>query len=314
MKNNTTIANFNITFGENDEPLLSHFEDIVLPVFRSGLKRVNRIPETDSQDEYYFMNVQLCEVDDDIVLFGQLVKDTEVSIHSKIVNSKLVSANEHYPSAPYSVFCIFLRNHRMLLIRNEKESPDIRSFRVTVNCIFNKFIALNNKKENAIILPNANVNIIGIPTRESWKAIFENAVKVTKLELKFFPLNGDKKYNNIVNALTEGLLPVVGAKNGKLSTGVCQKPSGVEEIVSNLDGVMEPTVVVDYKIRKGVKVKNNMLTEKTTFKGDEGQLNNPNNIVLFARTLDTITNTSEDNKQIYNNYLDKIRNLINKKN
>lgn len=313
MKNNTTIANFNVTFGEKDEPMLSHFEDVILPAFKSGLKRIQRISENDSKDEYYFMNVQLCEEEGDCVLFGQLVKDTEVRIQSKIVNNKLVSANEHYPSAPYSIFCIFLRNHRMILIRNEKESPDIRSFRVTVNSVLNKFIALKNKKENLNILPKANVNIIDIPTRESWNAIFKNAIKVTKLELKFFPLNGDKNYNAIVNVLTEDLLPVVGAKNGKVSTGVCQNPDGVEEIVSNLDGVMDASVVIDYKTRKGVQIKNNMLREKTTFSGDEEQLNNPNNIVSFAKKIDAITNTSEENQQIYDHFLWRIKDLIDRK-
>ena len=29
---NMQFANFNITFGENDDPMLEHFEDIIYPV------------------------------------------------------------------------------------------------------------------------------------------------------------------------------------------------------------------------------------------------------------------------------------------
>jgi len=33
------FANFNITFGQNDEPMLSHFEDVLFPAFTSGYIR-----------------------------------------------------------------------------------------------------------------------------------------------------------------------------------------------------------------------------------------------------------------------------------
>lgn len=36
-------ANFNITFGAENEPMLSYFEDIILPAFNSGYKRVKVI-------------------------------------------------------------------------------------------------------------------------------------------------------------------------------------------------------------------------------------------------------------------------------
>lgn len=56
----------------------------------------------------------------------------------------------------------------MILIRNQKGSPDLRSFRVTVNQVISSFIAANNMDDNKAKLPLANVNVIGIPQVEKW--------------------------------------------------------------------------------------------------------------------------------------------------
>lgn len=107
MKNNTAIANFNITFGEKEEPLLAYFDEIVLPAFNSQLKRT--IGVGDNKDKYYFVNSKVIEEDGELIFTGQFVKDTELEVKSKIVNNKLVETDEHYPAAPYSVFYIFLK-------------------------------------------------------------------------------------------------------------------------------------------------------------------------------------------------------------
>lgn len=304
MKNNTAIANFNVTFGEKEDPLLSYFDEIILPAFNSSTKRI--VGSGDKKDKYYFMNSRIVSVDDEKVFTGQLVKDTELEVKSKIVDEKLIEADEHYPAAPYSVFYIFLKNHRMILIRNQKGSPDLRSFRVTVNKIVSSYISnYNLSKEGGKKLPEANINIIGIPTVETWNNIFSRIQKVRGLELRFFPLNGDKKYSNLTSSLIEVFLKDTGAKQGTVKVGACKKPNGVRDIVSELDGVMEAKVTVDFPSRKGVEIKNNTIKEHQTIEVDEKGINNPNVIIPMAKKYDSIKKVSEENQKIYEEYCKK---------
>lgn len=301
MKNNTSIANFNVTFGEEHEPMLSHFEDIIVPAFNSAIKR--EVGTGKQKDKYYFINSRVETLGEDEVFTGQLVKDTELEVKSKVVDNELIETDEHYPSAPYSVFYIFLRNHRMILIRNQKGSPDLRSFRVTVNKIITSYIKQHNSKENCEnILPEANIEIIGIPTLETWNNIFRNVIKVRGLELRFFPLNGDKKYNNLTNVLTDTFVKEAGAKQVNLKIGSCENINGVKEIVSNLDGVMETKVIVDFPGREGAEIRNNTIKERLTINEDERGINNPGVVIPFAKGISSINNVSEENQKIYDKY------------
>ena len=301
MENNTAIANFNVTFGENEEPMLTHFRDIILPAFNSGIKRETGSGE--KKDKYYFVNSRVADVDGEEVFTGQLVKDTELEVKSKIVNEELVPTDEHYPAAPYSVFYIFLRNHRMILIRNQKGSPDLRSFRVTANTIIGRYIKRINAADDCkTILPEANVEVIGIPTLETWNNIFKQVKKVRSLELRFFPLNGDKNFNPVVDALTGIFLKETMAKQGRLKVGLCDSIEGVKNIVSNLDGIMEPTVVVDFEERKKAKIQNNTIQGNHTINLDEHGINDPEMVVPLAKQLDSIRKVSDENQKIYNIY------------
>ena len=39
MKRKINIANFNLTYGDTDEPMLSHFDDILYPALTSNIKK-----------------------------------------------------------------------------------------------------------------------------------------------------------------------------------------------------------------------------------------------------------------------------------
>lgn len=58
---NMQFANFNITFGENNTPMLEYFEDIVFPAFYGDYIRgkKNGLPR------YFLENVQIKEIDDE---------------------------------------------------------------------------------------------------------------------------------------------------------------------------------------------------------------------------------------------------------
>ena len=64
------FANFNITFGENDAPMLKHFSDIIFPAFSGDYIRGKR----DSVPRYFFAGVEIKEVDNEYVMVGNLSK------------------------------------------------------------------------------------------------------------------------------------------------------------------------------------------------------------------------------------------------
>nr|DAP30022.1 MAG TPA: hypothetical protein [Caudoviricetes sp.] len=61
------LANFNLTFGAKDEPLLKWIDDFVLPALRSGIKR-----KLSTKAEVMFKDVEIQEVFD-----GELISVLE---------------------------------------------------------------------------------------------------------------------------------------------------------------------------------------------------------------------------------------------
>ena len=101
------FANFNITFGENEEAMLMHFEDIVFPAFTGGYIRgkENELPR------YSFGDVTIKMIDNEHVLVGNYIKDTEYRVVTTVQEGNLVPSPAEVPTAPYSRFIIFLKNH-----------------------------------------------------------------------------------------------------------------------------------------------------------------------------------------------------------
>ena len=183
------FANFNVTFGESEEAMLTHFEDIIYPAFTANLVRGG---EKD-KSRYSFVNVEIKEINGEYVLVGDFVKDTQYDIHTLYKNNELISAPSVVPTSPYSRFIVFLNNHRMVLILNESHSPNIRSFQSTVRSILEKYtFAQNSKiKNEKDQLPSANVNIVDIPLKSKVDDALKDVDKITEFRLSFFPLNND---------------------------------------------------------------------------------------------------------------------------
>lgn len=135
-------ANFNITYGPTEDPMLTHFEDIIWPAFLSDFKRGKK----NEHPLFYLSDIALKEISGDVVLVGNYIKDTQYDIRTTVQNGELVSTPSSVPTAPYSRFIIFLKNHRMILVRNESQSPDIRSFQATIRSLLYNYISNENQK------------------------------------------------------------------------------------------------------------------------------------------------------------------------
>lgn len=72
-------ANFNITYGPTEDPMLTHFEDIIWPAFLSDFKRGKK----NEHPLFYLSDIALKEISGDMVLVGNYIKDTQYDIRTK---------------------------------------------------------------------------------------------------------------------------------------------------------------------------------------------------------------------------------------
>ena len=70
------IADLNLVFGKDEDPMIKWVDDIVLPALQSGISR-----EAQGNTKYFFWNVELREVrENEYAICGLLIKHTVISI------------------------------------------------------------------------------------------------------------------------------------------------------------------------------------------------------------------------------------------
>lgn len=302
-------ANFNITYGEKELPMLEHFEDIIYPAFSSGYYR----GESDKYPRFYFDDVEIKEIDGEYVLVGNYIKDTQYNVHTILKEGKLVSKPSEVPTAPYSRFIIFLKNHRMILVRNEQNSPNIKSFQATVRTILHDYVRdINKNKDKEDRLPYAAVNIVDIPLKTSIEDALKDVQKINALRFKFFPLNND------ISPLP--LAENVNREMKNLSSNRAQlrftSPGSKREIVRLINdsaGLAEAILDVKDKFGSKTQIKHEKFStsKKITISSDI-TAENDNYIVVQAKNDEVVSVVSEENRKLYEKALEKIINLIRK--
>ncbi len=293
---NMQFANFNITFGENDSPMLEHFEDIIFPALTSGLIRGK-----EEQLPYYsFDNVKIREIDGEYVLVGNYIKSTKYEVKTTITDGTLVSSPADVPTAPYSRFIVFLKNHRMVLVRNETNSPDIRSFRKTACEILMKYIRKANcshSEENK--LPRAIVHIVDIPLKDSIEKALRGVSKVNQLRLRFFPLNNDLDPFPLAQAMKNDMRKV-GSKTGNLIFNSPGSKQGIKDVIEATGGMAVATLQITDSDGKKQRIKEDAFSSAVKVEYD-GDLNASGDAYLIAQAKkdDIITITSDENMNLY---------------
>lgn len=311
MENNVSIANFNVTFGEKEEPMLCYFDTVVFPAFKSEFVREFKERTGKIKDKFYFLNVRIVESEESgYVLTGQFVRETELEVKSIVRGKQIEKRDDHYPSAPYSVFYIYLKNHRMILIKNQKGSPGIKQFSQTVSYTLRRFIREYNRESVKSKLPRPMINVVGIPSTESVEETFRNVTKVNKLVLRFFPLNGDLDLTPTIENLTRDIRVPAGANTGNITLNSCNNKKGVIDVLNGLQGVMEPALNVDMGERKGIRIKNNILSENMTWNLNEDSINDETKVLKYASKSESIRIVSAQNQVIYDNNMDKIEKML----
>lgn len=303
------IANFNCTFGKEDEPMLDYFFEIVLPALSKEEEK-----DSEKKTEFFFRNVKLTNVKGVFVLAGLIVKSTTLEVKSRIINGELVRTNEIYPSDPYSYFLINLKNHRMVLVKNQKGSPTLQNFSVTAREEIKKFIREKNvelSKEEE--LPNVHLNVVAIPFKGAIEEELKKVKQIKNVILRFYPLNGDIIDNETVDYLTESL-ELLGSKTGNITYNTPTNKDNVASIIKDTKGLMKPTIRVKYKNGTTRTLKDESFTEVMSIPLDEEETFKENIDVITGKviTKEEFAETSEENKSIYDRMYTRLENAYNK--
>ena len=305
------VANFNVVFGENEEPMLDYFDTIIYPAFASGLSR----KEKDA--EYFFRGIQLIETKKcGYVLIGKIVKKTTLEIYSDIdKDGELIEKEEHYSSAPYSTFVLYLRNHRMVLVKNQKGSPTLATFRGTANRVIRAYHReLNKKRDEKNKLPEPEIRIIGIPSVRSIEEALQNVERVNKLTLNFYPLNGDLSFSEAFGVLTKDVRKTVGSKNGKVIYGAPKNIQGIAKVLEEASGTIEPVLEVTTKEKAKIRIKETETTEryKIAIQDNNDFEEESKEVMRATENLSVIRFTNKTHDKIYEKNKEKIIKFISK--
>lgn len=198
-KRSAQVANFNIVFGDKEQPMLDFFDKIIYPAMNANISKVS------DDNEYMFKNIEISKNKEDVyVLKGILVKKTILEIKSDLdEDGELIEKDEKYSAAPYSVFVVNLLNHRMIFMPNQKGSPSIANFRSTLKYVIDKYTNMQNKElDEEQKLEYALVNVVGIPSAKTMDELLGNVKRINSLTLRFYPLNGDIDYTEAFGILT----------------------------------------------------------------------------------------------------------------
>lgn len=301
------FANFNITFGEDDSPMLEHFGDIIFPAFTGDYFRGKK----DDVPRYSFESVQIKEIDNEYVMVGNYIKETQYKVVTTMQEGVLASTPADVPTAPYSRFIVFLRNHRMILVRNETGSPDIRSFQKTVREILNQYIRESNRereKENR--LPVAIVHIVDIPLKDSITEVLKSVNKINWFKLRFFPLNNDLDPLPLAKHVREDMQKV-GSKTTNIIFNSPASKNGIADIISETGGMAVASLQVTDGDGEKRRIKEGTFSSTTKIEY-EGNILPGGDVYLInqAKKDGIISNTSPENARIYERMKNFLRSLI----
>lgn len=308
VKIKAQVANFNVVFGDDEKPMLDYFDNIVYPALTSRL-----IKRGNGNDEYFLHEVKLfVNKNNDIAIVGRIIKRTIIEIYSDLnINYELIEKDEHYSSAPYSTFIIYLRNHRMLFVPNQKGSPTLVNFRSTVAYILKKYIEKHNS-ENTNKLPYALVNIVGVPSAGSIEELLRTVKKINSLTLKFYPLNGDIDFSGMFGMMSTKLRKTVGSKTGQTVLNSPKSVEGVVNVLQQAGGTIDPVLKVTTKDNRVIKLQDYQMNETYEMKFDDHLTmeQKRKHIIDIADDIDALKYTNDSHDEIYERNKDKIIEFI----
>lgn len=306
-----SIANFNITYGQDNEPMLTHFHDILYPAF------CNEQKVRTSKNVSYFSDVELKLINSEYVLTGNLIRETHYRVRTIVVDNELVSSPNSVPTAPYSRFLIYLKSHRMILVKNEGQSPNLKSFQVVLRKVVERYIREVNRerdKADLPLFPNALINIVNMPLPDSIDETIKEFAKIRSINLRFFPLNNDIDPAPLLG-LVRSTMNSIDSKTGNLTFNSPKSANGISDLFQDsvASGVASATVTGEKEDGTKVKIIDNQLGSELQIPS-AGNLSGDDDkrIADYCMKRNYLPEASEDNAALYGEALNILGAIINK--
>lgn len=240
-----------------------------------------------------------------------------MEIYSDVDESgRLIEKDERYSSAPYSTFAIYLKNHRMALVKNQKGSPTLATFRSTANRIIQSYwINVNKERDENQQFLEPEIRIVGIPSIRSMEQALKNVESVNKLFLCFYPLNGDLSFNEAFGVLSKEIRRTVGSKSGRVIYNTPKNISGIAKVLEESAGTIEPILEVTTKEKAKIRIRDTETAERYQIQihDDNSFEEESKEIVQKTEKLKVIQFTNENHDGIYEKNKEKIIRFIPKR-
>lgn len=306
-----SIANFNITYGQDNEPMLTHFHDILYPAF------CNEQKVRTSKNVSYFSDVELKLINSEYVLTGNLIRETHYRVRTIVVDNELVSSPNSVPTAPYSRFLIYLKSHRMILVKNEGQSPNLKSFQAVLRKVVERYIREVNRERDIAdlpLFPNALINIVNMPLPDSIDETIKEFAKIKSINLRFFPLNNDIDPAPLLG-LVRSTMNSIDSKTGNLTFNSPKSANGISDLFQDsvASGIASATVTGEKEDGTKVKITDNQLGSELQIPS-AGNLSGDDDkrIADYCMKRNYLPEASEDNAALYGEALNILGAIINK--
>ncbi|GGC97817.1 hypothetical protein [Pontibacillus salipaludis] len=306
------IANFNCTFGDEDKPMLNYFEEIILPAFKKGYVRKKK------GNSFTIENVHLTMQNGIFMLVGLFVKSTFLEVRSRRdENGNLQRTEDNIKADPYSYFIINLKNHRMALVKNQKGSPSLSEFGDVAEYYLKNFVRETNKANKGTDtkeLPKPNLHVVAVPLNGKIKEELNKVEKIQRAVFRFYPLNGDIPQNEIVNEL-RSQLPDFESKSGNVQINSPKNIDKVGETLEETKGLVKPSIAAEYPDGTTRTLNDENFTERATFSVEDSLSFNDNLSTIAGKAIskNEFKETSEENKNIYQRFFDRLENILSRK-
>lgn len=277
---------------------------------RPFLAIISEVRETAYQD-IFFAGVEIKEVDNEYVMVGNFIKETQYKVVTTVQEGVLASTPADVPTAPYSRFIVFLKNHRMVLVRNETASPDTRSFQSTVRDILNQYVRnANRERSERDKLPIAIANIVDIPLKDSIADVLKNVNKVSWFKLRFFPLNNDLDPGPLTQHIREDMKKV-GSKTTNIVFNSPNSKDGISKMIAESSGlaVASLQIVDNTGEKRRVKEGSFSSTIKIEYEGNI-RPNGDEYLIIQAKKDGIISNVSPENERLYEQEKEHLKALM----
>lgn len=205
----------------------------------------------------------------------------------------------------------------MILVKNEGQSPNLKSFQAVLRKVVDRYIREVNRerdKADLPLFPNALINIVNMPLPDSIDETIKEFAKIKSINLRFFPLNNDVDPAPVL-AYVRSTMNSIDSKTGNLTFNSPKSANGISDLFQDsiASGVASATVTGEKQDGTTIKITDNQL-------GSELQIPSAGNlsaddderIANYCKNRNYLPEASEENAALYAKAFNILELLVNK--